>query len=89
MSFTTKKIELTQEWQLLLDNSSNTSNADNSFYVNDGSAIFVYSDDTPSVNYGMRISAGARIIPVPIGAKLWGKLNINPDQCSVIINIDE
>jgi hypothetical protein len=37
----------------------------------------------------MRISAGARIIPVPVGAKLWGKLNINPDHCTVMINVDE
>jgi len=89
MAFKTKEIQLTQEWQLLLDNTGTNANADNSFYVNEGSAIFVYSDDTPTVNNGMRISAGARIIPVPVGAKLWGKLNVNPDQCSVLINIDE
>ena len=89
MAFTTTKIELTQEWQLLLDNTGNNANSDNSFYVNEGSAIFVYSDDTPTQDYGMRISAGARIIPVPVNAKLWGKLNANPDHCTVMINKDE
>jgi hypothetical protein len=26
---------------------------------------------------------------VPVGAKLWGKLNINPDHCTVMVNVDE
>ena len=89
MAFKTSKVELTQEWQLLIDNTGDNANADNSFYVNEGSAIFVYSDDTPSIDYGMRISAGARIIPVPVGAKLWGKLNVNPDHCTVMLNINQ
>jgi len=89
MAFKTSEVTLTQEWQLLIDNTGDNANADNSFYVNEGSAIFVYDNDTPTMTNGMRISAGARIIPVPLNAKLWGKLNVNPDHCTVMINIDQ
>jgi hypothetical protein len=85
---TSKIIELTDEWQLLIDNSDGKEGV--SFYVNNGSGIFRYGSDAPdnSENWGMRISAGARIIPIPT-TKLYGKKNVLNDECNVIINIDE
>ena len=93
MAFKTKYFKLTSEWQLLLDNTGNKANANNSFYVNKGSGDFAYSNDAPDLEEGMRISAGARIIPVPVNAKLWGKLPKNfkdyEDYCDGFINVDE
>ena len=88
MGLKTTKIELTNDWQKIIDNSQNSQSDGTSFYVNHGSAIFVYDDDTPDVDYGMRISAGARIIPVPPKATLWGKLNVIEDECTVMVNTD-
>ena len=97
MAWTTKKIILTEDYQLLLDNTGNgdaKANADNFFYVNVGSAEFFLGGDNPGDVEGMRVSAGARFMPVPVGAKLYGRLthmkNTNSvkvwqDYCEVFV----
>jgi len=81
MSWVTKKIELTKDYVELLDNADNTNNdtdtkvnADNFFYVNVGSGEFYFSTDDPDDVPGMRVSAGARFMKVPVGSKLYGRL---------------
>jgi len=99
MSWVTKEIDLTNDYQELLDNTGNgdaKSNADNFYYVNSGSGEFYFSTDDPDAVPGLRISAGARCMPVPVGSKLYGRLthqkNDNfhafEDACKVFVSYE-
>jgi len=96
MAWKTVKFDLTEDYQLLLDNTGQgdaKANADNFFYVNSGSAEFYFGGDTPGDVEGLRVSAGARFMPVPVGSKLYGRLTHGKsigvkswtDSCSVFV----
>ena len=85
MAWTTKKFELTHDYQLLLDNTGQgdaASNSDNFYYVNSGSGEFYIDNDTPDDVEGLRVSAGARFMPIPKGAKLYGRLTHGKSMCA-------
>jgi len=99
MAWKTVKFNLTDNYQLLLDNTGQgdaKANADNFFYVNSGSAEFYFGGDNPGDVEGLRVSAGARFISVPVGAKLYGRLThgiavgAKPwvDSCSVFVSYE-
>ncbi len=96
MAWVTKQIDLTDDYQLLLDNTGQgdaKENGQNFFYVNTGSAEFYFSTDDPDPVPGLRVSAGARFMPVPEGCKLYGRLTQGTsigvkewqDACSVFV----
>jgi len=105
MAWVTKRIELTEDYTLLMDNADDTNNdtgtkvnASNFFYVNSGSAEFYFSTDDPDDVPGMRVSAGARFMPVPVGSKLYGRLTkmrnnagVKPykDECIVFVSYEK
>jgi len=89
MALKTSYIELNKDYQIILDNSGQNSSADNFIQVNHGTAELFFDTDTPSSSsIGLRWSAGARILFVPQGSKLYGRLWKNSDSCSVIVNKD-
>jgi hypothetical protein len=89
MALKSNKIILNNNYQLLIDNSGDDASENNFIYINKGTALLRFDSDTPdSFEVGMRWSAGAHSLSVPVGSKLYGKLFNHSDTCEVIVNID-
>jgi len=81
----TTKIELTPDWQVIIDNFTDQ-NSDKHFQVSTGTGLFRYSSSTPTELDGMRLSAETTLFYVPVGAVIYGKLEIENDECVVFKN---
>ena len=80
-------IQLTDKWQLIIDNSGDNASENNNIYINSGFGYFRFDTDTPTEEKGMVFSAGMRNIFVPVGSKLYGKKS--KTDCLVIANIEQ
>ena len=89
MALVTDLISLKKDYRLLIDNTGDNSSSNNFVYINKGTAELRFDKDTPSkYDFGMRWSAGAHVLYVPEGSKLYGRLSMLTTVCDAMVNIE-